>query len=146
VHTVLCRQADLAVFILVNPASVHDSQVGWFVILMAAIIYGFRVLVVYADSAYFDWRMFKGVHDFFHAHPAINYNLRRAGKPKLATPFFLRQWKSLVIFPRTDIERHFAWMKRYFGLKFYQCFTLLRVTQFVLLTFIAALAVTLAPL
>jgi len=26
VHTVLCRQADLPVFILVTPASVHDSQ------------------------------------------------------------------------------------------------------------------------
>jgi hypothetical protein len=144
VHTVLCRQADLPVFILITPASVHDSQVGWFVILMAAVIYGFRVLVVYADSAYFDWRMFKVVHDFLHAHPAINYNLRRAGKRKLATPFFLSQWKRLVIYPRTDIERHFAWMKRYFGLKYFQCFTLLRVTQFVLLTYCAALAVALA--
>jgi transposase len=141
---ILCRQADLPVFILVTPASVHDSQVGWFVILMAAVIYGFRVLVVYADSAYSDWRMFKVVHDFLHAHPAINYNLRRDGKRKLATLLFLRQWKRLVIYPRTDIERHFAWMKRYFGLKYYQCFTLLRVTQFVLLTYSAALAVALA--
>jgi transposase len=144
VHTVLCRQADLPVFILVTPAHMHDSQVGWFVILMAAVIYGFRVLVVYADSAYFDRRMFKVVHDFLHAHPAINYNLRRAGKRKLATPFFLEQWKRLVIYPRTDIERHFAWMKRYFGLKYYQCFTLLRVTQFVFLTYCATLAVALA--
>jgi transposase len=144
VHTVLCRQADLPVFILITPAHVHDSQVGWFVILMASVIYGFRVLVVYADSAYFDRRMFKVVHDFLHAHPAINYNLRRAGKRKLATPFFLEQWKRLVIYPRTDIERHFAWMKRYFGLKYFQCFTLLRVTQFVLLTYSAALAVALA--
>jgi hypothetical protein len=46
--------------------------------------------------------------------------------------------------PRTNIERHFAWMKRYFGLKYFQCFTLLRVTQFVLLTYSAALAVALA--
>ena len=144
VHTVLCRQADLPVFILVTPAHVHDSQVGWFVILMAALIYGFRVLVVYADSAYFDRRMFKVVHDFLHAHSAINYNLRRAGKRKLATLSFLEQWQRLVIYPRTDIERHFAWMKRYFGLKYFQCFTLLRVTQFVLLTYSAALAVALA--
>jgi hypothetical protein len=144
VHTVLCRQADLPVFILVTPAHVHDSQVGWFVILMAAVIYGFRVLVVYADSAYFDRRMFKVVHDFLHAHPAINYNLRRTGKRKLVNLSFLEQWKRLVIYPRTDIERHFAWMKRYFGLKYYQCFTLLRVTQFVLLTYSAALAVALA--
>jgi len=144
VHTVLCRQADLPVFILVTPAHVHDSQVGWFVILLAAVLYGFRVLVVYADSAYFDRRMFKVVHDFLHAHPAINYNLRRAGKRKLATLSFLEQWKRLVIYPRTNIERHFAWMKRYFGLKYFQCFTLLCVTQFVLLTYSAALAVALA--
>jgi transposase len=131
VHTVLCRQADLPVFIMVTPASMHDSQIGWFVILIAAVIFGFRVLVVYADSAYFDWRMFKVVHDFLHAHAAINYNLRRAGKRKFATPFFLRQWKRLVIYPRADIERHFAWIKRYFGLKYYQYFTLLRVCSFV---------------
>jgi hypothetical protein len=144
VHTVLCHQADLPILVIVTPAHVHDSQVGWFVILMAAILYGLRVLVVYADSAYFDWRMFKVVHDFLHAHPAINYNLRRAGKRKLATLFFLEQWQRLVINPRTAIERHFAWLKRYFGLKYFQCFTLLRVTQFVLLTYCAALAVALA--
>ena len=68
------------------------------------------------------------------------FNLRRAGKRKLADPFFLRQWRRLVIRPRTDIERHFAWIKRYFGLKYFQCFTFLRVGQFVLLTYIAAMA------
>jgi hypothetical protein len=41
-------------------------------------------------------------------------------------------------------ERQFAWMKRYFGLKYFQGFTLLRVTQFVLLTYSAALAIALA--
>jgi hypothetical protein len=144
VHTVLCRQADLPILVLVTPAHVHDSQLGWFVILMAALLYGLHVLVVYADSAYFDWRMFKVVHDFLQAHPAINYNLRKMGKRKLATLDFLDQWQRLVIDPRTAIERHFAWIKRYFGLKYFQCFTLLRVTQFVLLTYSAALAVALA--
>lgn len=42
------------------------------------------------------------------------------------------------------IERHFVWMKRYFGLKDFQGRTLLRTTQFVLLTSIAAVAVALA--
>jgi len=46
--------------------------------------------------------------------------------------------------PRTAIERYCGWMKRYFGLKYFQCFTLLRVMQFVQLTYIAALAVALA--
>lgn len=144
VHTVLCHQADLPVFILVTPAQVHDSQVGWFVILVATFLYGFQVLVVYADAGYYDWRMFKVIHDILSAHPAVNYNVRRSGKRKLATLFFLEQWWRLVIVPRTAIERHFAWMKRYFGLKYFQCCTLVRVTQFVTLTYIAALAVALA--
>ena len=144
VHTVLCHQSDLPVFILVTPAQVHDSLVGWFVILVAAILYGFHVLVVYADAGYYDWRMFKVIHDILGAHPAVNYNVRRSGKRKLATLFFIHQWRRLVIFPRTAIERHFAWMKRYFGLKYFQCCTLIRVTQFVTLTYIAALAVALA--
>jgi hypothetical protein len=88
--------------------------------------------------------MFKVLHDFLHAHPAIHYNLRRAGKHKLATLSFLEQWQRLAINPRTDIKRHFAWTKRYFGLKYFQCFKLLRVTQFVLLTYSSALAVALA--
>jgi hypothetical protein len=32
VHTVLCHQIDLPVFVLVTPAHVHDSQVGWFMV------------------------------------------------------------------------------------------------------------------
>ena len=144
VHTVLCRQARLPVFVLVIPANVHDSRVGWLILLVTAFLYGFRVLVVYADAAYFERRFFWVVFDVLGAHAAVDYNLRRAGKRKLAEPFFLRQWWRLVIRPRTDIERHFAWIKRYFGLKYFQCFTFQRVSQFVLLTYIAALAVALA--
>lgn len=144
VHALLCAQNILPVFVLVTPAHVHDSLVGWFLVLVAAILYGFRVLVVYADAAYFDRRFFRVVHDILGAHPAVDYNVRRAGKRKLATLFFLGQWRRLVIRPRSAIERHFAWMKRYFGLKYFQCYTLLRVTQFVLLTYSAALAVAFA--
>jgi len=144
VHTVLCGQSDLPIFVLLTPAHVHDSQIGWFVILVAALLFRLTVQVVYADAAYFDWRMFRVVHDLLQAHPAIHYNPRRKGKRQLATPFFLEQWQRLVTAPRTAIERHFAWAKRYFGLKGFQCFTLLRVMQFVLLTYIAILAVALA--
>ena len=144
VHTVLCRQANLPVFVLVTPANVHDSLVGWLIVLVAALLFGFRVLIVYADAAYFDRRFFWVVSDILEAHAAVDYNLRRAGKRKLVDPFFLQQWQRLVIRPRTDIERHFAWVKRYFGLKYFQCFTFLRVCQFVLLTYIATLAVALA--
>lgn len=144
VHTVLCHQVDLPLFVLVTPAHVHDSQVGWLAVLVTALLFGLKVLVVYADAAYFDRRMFQVVHDLLGAHPAIEFNLRKAGKKKLATLEFLDQWQRLVTAPRTAIERHFAWMKRYFGLKYFQCFTYLRVMQFVLLTYIAALVVAFA--
>jgi len=144
VHALLCQQSNLPVFVLVTPAHVHDSLVGWFIVLVAAVLYGFRVLVVYADAAYFDRRFFRVVQDFLGAHAAVDYNPRRAGKRQLATLFFLDQWRRLVILPRSDIERHFAWMKRYFGLKYFQCYSWMRVTQFVLLTYSAALAVALA--
>lgn len=144
VHAVLCQASNLPLFVLVTPAHVHDSRVGWFIVLVAAVLYGFRVLVVYADAAYFDRRFFRVVQVVLGAHAAVDYNLRRTGKRKLATLFFLSQWRRLVITPRSDIERHFAWMKRYFGLKYFQCHSWLRVTQFVLLTYSAALAVAIA--
>lgn len=144
VHAVLCQQSNLPVFVLVTPAHVHDSLVGWFIVLVAAVLYGFRVLVVYADAAYFDRRFFRVVQEILGAHPAVDYNPRRAGKRQLATLFFLGQWRRLVITPRSDIERHFAWMKRYFGLKYFQCYSWMRVTQFVLLTYSAAVAVAFA--
>jgi hypothetical protein len=144
VHTVLCHQYDLPVFVLITPAQVQDMQVGWLMLLIVAILYAFRVLVVYADAGYFERRTFWVIQNILHAHPAINYNLRRAGKRKLATLFFLEQWHRLVIVPRKAIERHFAWAKRYFGLKYFQCYTLQRVAQFVLLTYCAMLIVALA--
>lgn len=143
VHTLLCRTADLPVLALVTPANVHDSQVGWLLLLAGALLFGFRILVVYADAGYADRRFFRVIRHL-GAYPAVDYNLRKAGKRKLATLFFIRQWKRLVIRPRSDIERHFAWMKRYFGLKYFQCYTYMRVNQFIWLTYAAALAVAVA--
>ncbi len=144
VHAVLCRQAELPLFVLVTPANVHDTVVGWLIVLVAALLYALRVWVVYADAAYFDRRFFRTVHDCLHAHPAVDYNPCRRGKRQLALPFFISQWRRLVLGPRTAIERHFAWAKRYFGLKYFQCFTYRRMTQYVLLTYIAIVAVALA--
>jgi hypothetical protein len=42
VHTVLCQASNLPVFMLVTPAHVHDSQVGWFIILVALCCMGSR--------------------------------------------------------------------------------------------------------
>ena len=69
---------------------------------------------------------------------------RRRGKRQLATPAHIRYWHRLVLNPRKAIKHHFAWLKRYFGLKYFQCHTHLRVTQYVLLTYIATATVALA--
>jgi hypothetical protein len=144
VHTLLCRQADLPVFVIVTPAHVHDSMIGWVLVVVAVLIFDLRVWIVYADAAYFDKRFFGWVYDWLGAHPAVDYNLRRAGKRKLATPFFIGQWRHCVLGPRSAIERHYAWAKRYFGLKYFQCYTFMRVTQFILLTYIVIAAVAVA--
>jgi hypothetical protein len=133
-HTVPCRHADLPVFVLVTPANLADGLVGLLILMAAVLLYGFQVWVVYADAAYFDYRKLGFIHDILGASPAVDYNLRRKGKRFLATFFFLGQWRRYVLGPRSDIERHFAWLKRYFGLKYFQCYTFVRVSQFVLLT------------
>jgi hypothetical protein len=67
-------------------------------------------------------------------------NPRRQGKRFLADLFFIRQWRDLMS-PRANIERHFAWMKRYFGLKYFRVQGYLAVTQLVFRVYIAALIV-----
>ncbi len=144
VHTLLCGQSDLPIFVLLTPAHINESVVGWFILLVGAWLFRLSVEVVYADAGYFNLRMLKVIDDILGAHPAVNYNPRRGGKRQIATLFFLEQWRRLVIIPRTAIERHYAWLKRYFGLKYFQQYTLLRVMQFVLLPYIASLAIAVA--
>jgi hypothetical protein len=55
-----------------------------------------------------------------HTRPAVDYNPRRKGKRQLASRSFMHYWRQTVLGPRTVIERHFAWIKRYFGLKWFQ--------------------------
>jgi len=80
---------------------------------------------------YCDYRFFRVVYNIMGTHPAVDNNVRRVGKHQLVTLFFLRQWRRMVIGPRSGIERHFAWMKRYFGLMYFQCYSLVWVTLFV---------------
>ena len=144
VHIVLCQTSQLPLFVWVTPANVHDTVIGWAIVLMTAWLYRLTVSIVYADAAYFDRRFLSLVRYLLGAFPAVDYNPRRRGKRQLAIPAFIRQWRRLVLTPRKAIERHFAWVKRYFGLKYFQCYTLVRVTQYVLLSYIATAAVALA--
>jgi hypothetical protein len=92
------------------------------------------------DAAYFNYAFLAFVHDVLPASINVDYNLRRRGKRFLADLFFIRQWRDLMR-PRANIERHFAWMKRYFGLKDLRVQGYLAVTQFVFRVYIAALIV-----
>ena len=69
---------------------------------MAALLFALKALVVYPDATYFDWRLFQIVHHILGASPVIHYNLRKAGKKKLAT------LEQLSIFP-TYCGFEFRW-------------------------------------
>jgi len=144
VHTLLCRAAMLPVLCVVTPANIHDAVLAIPMLLASVLLFGFHVQVVYADAAYFEYAILSFIIQVLGASAAIDYNLRRRGKRFLATLFFLSQWRRFVTGPRKGIERHFAWAKRYFGLKRFQCWTFLRVSQYVLLTYCVILGVALA--
>jgi hypothetical protein len=116
VHTLLCRWSQLPLMFLVTPANRHDSLAAIPLLLLAIAGLGIRITIVRADAAYFTYPILGFIHSVLGASAVIDYNLRRQGKHKLATPFFLQQWRYLQL-PRRIIERHFAWAKRYFGLE-----------------------------
>ncbi len=124
--------------ILVNNTGV------WAIVLLAAWLYRLRVAVVYADAAYFDRRFVYVMRHLLGAFAAVDDNSRRQGKRQLASRDFIRWWKRRVLWPRRAIERHFAWLKRYFGLQDFQRYTCVRVSQYVVLTYIAVAVVALA--
>lgn len=143
VHVVLCKQADLPILGVLTTANVHDSVVGWALLLLAHWMYGLSVQVVYADSAYFERRFLWVVRVVLGALAAVDYNLRRGGKRKVGLLWQIRAWRRRVLSPRGAIERHFAWVKRYFGLGNLASVGWLRVYQRVLLVYIGVLGVAL---
>ncbi len=116
VHTLLCRWAQLPLMFVVTPAQRHDSVAAIPVLLLAVACFGLQIAIVRADAAYFTHPILDFIRRVLGASAVIDYNLRRQGKRKLATPFFLNQWR-LHQLPRRIIERHFAWAKRYLGLE-----------------------------
>lgn len=140
VHTILCRWSYLPLFFVVTPANLNDGPLAIPMFVAVVLLYHLRIRAVWADAAYFNYAFLGIVHNVLHASVNVDYNLRRQGKRFLATLFFIRQWRDLMS-PRTNIERHFAWMKRYFGLKYFRIQGYLAVTQFVFRVYIAALIV-----
>ncbi|HUV89037.1 MAG TPA: transposase [Anaerolineae bacterium] len=140
VHTILCRWSYLPLFFVVTPANAHDGPLAIPMFAAVLLLYHLRILIVRADAAYFNYAFLGFVRDVLHASVNVDYNLRRQGKRFLADLFFIRQWRDLMR-PRPNIERHFAWMKRYFGLKYFRVQGYLAVTQFMFRVYIAALIV-----
>ena len=143
VHTVLCRWSSLPVMFLITSANRNDCL--WAIPLLAAtvICYGFQVLMVRADAAYFTLPILCFIRYVLGASFCIDYNLRRKGKKAVATLFFIDQWHFHKRF-RTVIERHFAWAKRYFGLNDGRCQGCVAITQHVALVYAVMLGVALA--
>jgi hypothetical protein len=142
IHAVVDRWTHLPLLFVLTPASAHEAPLAPALLLTAVLLYGLRVAVVYADSAYFS-RAFLRLIRWLGASPVVDYNLRRAGKRFLATLFFTDQWRRLRG-PRTAVERCFAFLKRYYGLKYFQVQGAEAVWQYALLVHAAMLAVALA--
>jgi hypothetical protein len=139
VHTVVCRKLVLPLFFWVTPANAADCV--WAIPLLAAVIvlYGFDIWIVRADAAYFTKKILSFIAHILQAHPVVDYNVRRKNK-QVVTLEFILEWEGLMG-PRSDIERHFAWTKRYFGLKYFQVEGWLNVMTYTCCTYIAILAV-----
>lgn len=140
VHTIVCRWSYLPLLFVVTPANASDGPLAIPMFAAVVLLYGLRILVVRADAAYFNYAFPGFVHTVLGASVNVDYNLRRKGKRFLATLFFLRQWRD-VMGPRANIERHFAWVKRYFGLRYFRVQRYRAVTQFVFRVYIAVLLV-----
>jgi hypothetical protein len=80
---------------------VHESQVGWLILLFAAVWYSIQVFV-YQDTAY----LILGCST--SSTLSIHYNLRCIGSLKQSTLFSFEQMKRFVTALRAAIELHFA--------------------------------------
>ena len=139
IHTLVCRHLVLPVFFWITPANAADCI--WAVPLLAAVIilYGFDIQIVRADAAYFTRKILAFIQHILRAHPCVDYNVRRKNK-QVVTIQFILEWEGLMG-PRSDIERHFAWAKRYFWLKYFQVEGWLNMMTYACCTYIAILAV-----
>ena len=141
IHALVDRWSHLPLLVLITPASASELTLAPILLGAAVLVYGLHIAVVYADAAYFS-RRFMGFVRSLGAIPVIDYNLGRKGKHFLATLFFIDQWRRLRS-PRTVVERYFAFLKRYYGLKYFQVQGLPAVWRYALLVNASMLAVAL---
>jgi hypothetical protein len=143
IHLVLDHLSLLPLMFIITPANVHDSVPAMMLLWSVKILYGFTVRVVRADAAYWTANILRFILFWMQAWPAIDYNLRRMGKKFVASLEFLRWWRAERD-KRADIERTFAILKRWYGLKAFYVQGLENVMRHAMLTCLAMLLTTLA--
>jgi len=127
VHTILCRWSYLPLLFVATPANCNDGPLAIPMFAAVCLLCRLRIRAMWADAAYFNYAFLGFIRHILHASVNVDYNLRR-------------QWRDFMS-PRANIERHFAWLKRYFGLKYFRVQGYLAVIQFVFRVYIAALIV-----
>jgi len=138
-HALVDCWTHLPLLFVVTPASWAEVTIAPFLLVTAIMLDGLRIAVLYADAGYYTY----GFVAFVRALgiiPIIDDNLRRLGKRFLATLFFVDQWRRLRA-PRSAVERCFAFLKRYYGLKYFQVKGWEAVWRYALLVHAAMLAV-----
>ncbi len=140
VHTLLDRFTGLPVMVGLSPANANDGP--WALPLLQAAVQFFKlpVGIVRGDAAYDSKALWRYVVHYLAAIWAVDYNLRRAGKNKLADREAMRRWRYFMR-PRATIERFFAWTKRYYQLKYFKVQGRSAITRHVLATYTATLFV-----
>ena len=138
IHLIMDGSSMLPIMLLITPANVHESVVGVILLLAVWFFYNLTVSIVRADAAYFDRKTVWIIRFLFGAKAYVDYNLRRRGKKFLATLPFIWWWKEQLA-KRGAIERLFAILKRWYGLKYFQVRGLANVTRYALLTCMAML-------
>jgi hypothetical protein len=142
VHSLVCRWSQLPVMFLVTSANRQDSPFAITLLTLAAVCLQLPIALVRADAGYFTLPIMLFIRTVLKASFVIDYNLRRQGKRFLATLFFIDQWR-FHLRPRTIIERHFAWAKRYFGLEAAHWLGLVAAYQHTALVYCTMLAIAL---
>jgi Transposase DDE domain len=140
VHTLLDRMTGLPVMVGISPANANDSPFALPLLQAAVKLFGFKVGYFRGDAAYDSKKLKDYVTKVLKAVWAVDYNLRRKGKRQLADRDQMKRWRWFMR-PRSTIERFFAWVKRYYQLKYFKVRGQSAITRHVLATYCATLFV-----
>jgi hypothetical protein len=140
VHTLLDRISGLPIMVGLSPANANDGPFGLPLLQAAIHFFKLRVGIVRGDSAYDSKALWHYVVRQLGAIWAVDYNLRRSGKKKLADREAMRRWRWFMR-PRATIERFFRWVKSYYQLKYFKVQGHSAIMRHVIATYTATLFV-----